>query len=175
MTTPRRPWRRIAAWMIDCGLILLYAGALALVCVPLYRGGVIPELPLALANLVAALALVVPAVLVLAGLDAGPRAATIGKRAMRLRLIAADGGRIAFPRALLRNAFKFGLLWLIAHAAVYGLWGGSVSGAVRAWAWPLLAAAYAIPIAWIMSLFIGTGRTPYDRLTRTSVVEAGHC
>ena len=158
--------------MIDCALILLYAGVLAAVCVPLYRAGIIDDLRLTLANLVAALVLVVPAVLVLAALEAGPRAGTIGKRAMGLRLTEVHGSRVVFARAVLRNALKLGLPWLIAHAAVYGLWEGSPTDAIPTWVWPLLAVAYAIPIVWLASIFVRVGRSPYDQLTRTVVVDA---
>ncbi|WP_051215508.1 RDD family protein [Granulicoccus phenolivorans] len=177
----RHPWRRIAAWLIDCGLIMLYAGLLALVGVPLTRAGVLGPLPLAAANVLAALVLVVPVVLVLAGLEAGRRAATVGKRVLGLRLAGAAGagaagtgapGAPGYPRALLRNAVKVALPWLIAHSAVYGIWDGSARGAVPGWVWPAFAVAYAIPLVWLVTLFVGTGRTPYDRLARVSVIEA---
>lgn len=169
---PKHPWRRIAAWGIDCGLILVYAGAIAAVCVPLYLAGIIRDVPLALANLVAALLLVFPAVFALAGLEAGPRQASVGRRAVKLHLTDVRGGRVTYARAALRNALKFGLPWLLAHAAVYGLWDGSARDEIPAWVWPFLAAAYAIPIAYLVSLFVRAGRTPYDRLTRTAVVSA---
>ncbi len=172
MSILRHPWRRIAAWLIHCALILLWAGLLAAIGVPLYRAGIIGDPPLALANLVAALVLVVPAVLVLAALDAGPKAATIGKRIMGLRLTDVAGARVTYARAALRNALKLGLPWLIAHAAVYGLWEGSPTDAIPTWVWPLLAVAYAIPIVWLASIFVRVGRSPYDQLTRTVVVDA---
>ncbi|GAA4368761.1 hypothetical protein GCM10023152_06530 [Agromyces bauzanensis] len=37
-------------------------------------------------------------------------------------------------------------------------------------AWVLTAAAYVIPLVWIVSLFVAGGRTPYDRISGTMVV-----
>ncbi|WP_188743161.1 hypothetical protein [Agromyces bauzanensis] len=34
----------------------------------------------------------------------------------------------------------------------------------------LTAAAYVIPLVWIVSLFVAGGRTPYDRISGTMVV-----
>lgn len=166
----RHPWKRLAAWLFDCGLILLYAGLLAGIGIPLYLAGLLGSAPLVLENIVSALVLVVPAVLVLAGLEASQKAGTIGKRALKLRVTGATGTRIAYLRALTRNTLKFGVPWLIAHAAVYAIWSASSHGADPGWGiWPLLALSYAIPIVWVVSLFVGTGRTPYDRLTDTRV------
>ncbi|MEV6102357.1 RDD family protein [Nocardia sp. NPDC051981] len=165
----RHPWKRLAAWFIDCLLILLFAGLIAAVCVPLYLAGVTGAMPQPVGNAVSALVLVVPAVLVLAALEAGHKAATIGKLAMKLHLTDSDGTQVTYPRALARNTMKFGAPWLIAHAAVYALASSSAQGVIPGWIWPLLALAYAIPIVWILSLFVGTGRTPYDRLTHTTV------
>lgn len=170
----RHPWKRVAAWVIDCALLCAYAGVIALVCVPLYLAGVITDLPQVLGNLVATLVLVVPAVLVLAWLEAGPRSATIGKRVMGLCLGGSNGERVAYSRALWRNAIKFAVPWLIGHAAVYALWNGPVQGPIPGWVWPLLALSYAIPIIWVVSLFVRDGRTPYDRWTGTIVTGVGH-
>lgn len=42
---------------------------------------------------------------------------------------------------------------------------GLSAPAIRA----VTALAYFLPIAYVASLFIGSGRTPYDRITRTAV------
>jgi hypothetical protein len=82
-----------------------------------------------------------------------------------------DGRRPRFGAALVRNALKIGVPWLIGHAAVFAITTGSADGGdVPAGVWVLTAAAYVVPLVWIVSLFIAGGRTPYDRLSGTTVV-----
>jgi len=166
----RHPWRRLCAWAIDCCLILVYAGLLAAVAVPLYLSGHVDIGTQLMGNIVAALVLVVPAVCVLAALEASKRGSTVGKRLMKLNVARDTGVRMTFIQSVARNAMKFGIPWLIGHAAVYALVQGDTSGhATSPVTWILLALAYVVPIVWLLSLFIRDGRTPYDRLTKTRV------
>lgn len=170
----RHPWKRLAAWSIDCAVILGYAGLLAAVGIPLYLAGFLRSASLLLENAVSAFLLVIPAVLVLAGLEASQQTGTIGKRILKLRVTGLGDTRIAYLRAVVRNTMKFGIPWLIAHATVYAIWSASSHGSAPGWwIWALLAVSYGIPIVWVVSLFIGTGRTPYDRLAHTQVAARG--
>jgi len=153
---------------------LLFAGLLAGIGIPLYLTGVLRSAPLIVENVISAFLLVVPAVLTLAGLEASQKASTIGKRVMKLRVTGPGDARITYARAITRNTLKFGVPWLIGHAAVYAIWNASSRGTVPGWwIWPLLVLSYGIPIVWTVSLFVGNGRTPYDRQAHTWV-KASH-
>ncbi|WP_308491803.1 RDD family protein [Microbacterium terrisoli] len=169
MTAHRHPGKRLAAWVIDWCLILVWAGILAAVAVPFSLTGDLHALTTVWGNLLSAIVLVVPVTLAFAGLESSRHAATIGKRALHLRVTDSAGARIGFARALGRNALKIALPWLIGHSAVYEIVATSVQAQPPAWVWVLTAAAYLLPIAWIVSLFVGAGRTPYDRATGTAV------
>lgn len=161
----RRPWARIVAWLIDwCG-VTVWAGLVAAIGVPLYRAGVLHALPDLAANVLSAVVLVVPVTVACAALETR-RGGTVGKRVMRLRVTSDDGAPIGWSRALARNGLKIAVPWLVGHAAVYAITG---TDAAPGWAWVLTGAAYVLPVGWILSLFVGPGWTPYDRLTRTRV------
>jgi hypothetical protein len=167
----REPLNRIVAWVADWGCIIGWVAITAAVGVPLFLTGVTRALDTVTLNLVAAAVVVFPVTFWLARLESGARKATPGKRLCRLVVItAADGSRSTFGRALLRNTLKIGAPWLIGHAAVYAIVQTSDSGAVPIGVWLLTGVSYILPIVYFASLFIGTGRTPYDRLSRTAVV-----
>jgi uncharacterized RDD family membrane protein YckC len=153
--------------MIDWVVILAWAGVVAAVGIPLYLDGVLGALPIWAANLLSAVVLVVPVTLALAWGES--RGATLGKRVLRLRVGDADRARIGYPRAAARNALKIAVPWLVGHAAVYAIVATSATGAPPVWVWVLTGVAYLLPIVWIGALFVGSGRPPYDRVTRTQV------
>jgi uncharacterized RDD family membrane protein YckC len=89
-----------------------------------------------------------------------------------LRVVTTGGERLGWPRSLLRTALKFTIPWELAHTAVWNLlaWpgdGGSVVDMV------LLGVANAVIVVDLVSLFVGTRRTPYDRITGTLVATTG--
>ena len=77
------------------------------------------------------------------------------------------GGRITLRRALLRNALKVALPWELGHTVAFTL--ATSNGIVPAWIIPVTALTYALPIVYIVTLFVGDGRTLYDRITGTVV------
>jgi uncharacterized RDD family membrane protein YckC len=162
---------RVVAWFIDWACIMGWVAVTAAVGVPLYLAGRIPPLsPLAL-NLIGAVIVVVPVVVAATLFESSRRGATPGKRVTGLSVDA--GGRAPTRgRALLRNSLKIGLPWLIGHAAVFALTGGGAASP-EAGAWALIAVAYVIPIVWVASLFLSSGRTPYDRIAGTTVRRVG--
>jgi uncharacterized RDD family membrane protein YckC len=163
------PWRRIAAWLIDWLCILGWVAATAAVGVPLYLTGVIAPSGLLLLNVIGAVVIVVPVVIGASLFESAGRAATPGKRALRLR-VESRGVRPSFPRAIARNALKLGVPWLIGHSAAFAISTQSASGSgVTAATWALTAFAYVVPIAYVISLFLPHGRTPYDLVARTEV------
>jgi uncharacterized RDD family membrane protein YckC len=96
------------------------------------------------------------------GRRAGP-----GKRRLGLRLVGPDGAPLGLRRSLLRSLIKF-LPWELAHTAVWRLPQRPDD--------PLLMALALIGMAltgvYIATLFLGDGRTPYDRLSGSRVVAA---
>ncbi len=168
----RHPWRRLLAWLIDWLCILVWVGVVAAVGVPLQLAGLTSGLSTFALNLVAALLVVVPVTLALAALESSRLRATPGKLAVRLRVVRTGTERApGFGRALARNAMKVALPWTIGHAAVYAIVGAS--GGVPVWVWLLTGCAYALPAVWVVSLFVGSGRTPYDRAAGTVVIRRG--
>ncbi|GAA4371678.1 hypothetical protein GCM10023166_21100 [Paeniglutamicibacter cryotolerans] len=159
------------ACLVDWLLVLGWVATTAAVGIPLFLSGVTRGLSVVALNLVATLVLVAPVTVGLAVLESGVREATIGKRARQLIVVnVTTGQRISMKRALLRNALKIALPWTIGHAAVYGIVRTSMTGSVPPAIWVVTAIAYVLPIAYVVSLFIGSGRTPYDRISGTSVV-----
>lgn len=161
--------RRIVAWLIDWSCILVWVAATAAVGVPLFWAGVITTTNVVVLNIVGAIVVIVPVVAAAAWCESRPGGATPGKRAMGL-IVRAGGIRLPYRVALLRNLLKLGAPWLIGHAAVYDLASGSnAGGEVPPGVWVLTGIAYLIPIVWIVSLFVGDRRTPYDRICGTDV------
>lgn len=161
--------RRILAWLIDCACILVWVAVTALIGVPLYLAGIIASTGMLRANLIGAFVMVVPVVIAAAWCESRSGSATPGKNALGLRVSLGRDDR-RFPVAMVRNLLKIGLPWILGHAAVYALAAtGDSSAGVPAGIWVLTAAAYLIPIVFVVSLLLGEGRTPYDRLTRTRV------
>lgn len=161
----------MVAWSIDWLAILVWVGVVAAVGVPLYLAGVIRMTHPLLLNAVGAVLIVIPVTFALAAFEAGAKHGTLGKRAMRLRVEPAEPveapEQLDFGRALLRNALKIAVPWLIGHAAVYELTrtaGEGMLGMV------LLVAAYVLPAAYLVTLFTGSHRTLYDRLAGTIVI-----
>lgn len=102
-------------------------------------------------------------------LETGEPSATLGKRLMKLRVASTGEGGIRFGQVAIRNAIKFAP-WEIAHAAIWYV-------PQRPFLDPMpilnLAACImscGIALLFAFSLFIGDGRTPYERLSRTRVV-----
>jgi hypothetical protein len=167
----REPLNRIVAWVVDWGCMVVWVAVTAAVGVPLFIAGVTGALDTAILNLVAAAVVVFPLTFWLARLESGARQATPGKRLRRLVVVkTADGSRSTLGRALLRNTLKIAVPWLIGHAAVYAIVKTGDPGAVPTGVWLLTGVSYVLPIVYLASLFIGTGRTPYDRLSGTAVI-----
>ena len=158
------------AWLVDWLCFLVWIALLAAIGIPLYLSGVTGQWSAVTTNVVAVLLTAAPLTILLAFLEAGPRQATIGKRVLGLKVVGArDGGRLSFAAALLRNVVKIAVPWTIGHAAAIALVGSSTIGPGLL---ILTAAAYVLPIAYVVTLFVGAGRTPYDRAGGARVVRA---
>jgi uncharacterized RDD family membrane protein YckC len=167
-------WRRVAAFAVDYGFILVYLGFLVVVGV---LGRAIGALPAAVttpagrlvAQLVVFAVLTLPVTAWFAGWEASRSAATPGKRLLGLRVVTTSGGRVSGMRSLVRTALKFTLPWELAHTAVWNMlaWPRDPNAAVDRL---LLGLANAAVVVYVVSLFVGARRTPYDRVAGTVVV-----
>lgn len=165
----RRPGRRLTAGLIDLACILGWVAVLVVIGAALFLSGAVARVDPVVGNVVSFVILIAPVTIVFAWLESGARQATVGKRARRLRVVdARTGTRIPFGRAVLRNTLKIALPWEFGHIVVYGLIAST--DAVPAWLLVVTFCAYGLPIWYLISLFVGNGRTPYDRVAGTVVV-----
>lgn len=118
----------------------------------------------------------VPAWLLLAVCDASASGATPGKRLLGIRVVARDGGRVPFGRALLRNVVKLAP-WEAAHLTINlprnpfidpetGAFTGFADGGFRPW----MVAPYVVAAVWLVAL--ARGRAVHDVLAGTGVVRS---
>jgi uncharacterized RDD family membrane protein YckC len=186
-------WRRLAAFAVDYLVIAAYLGLLAGLALTLRRvTGLAPDPPRTLRDRLIGEALstsllTLPVALYFALAESSPRGATLGKRALGLRVVGPGGPagqaegraspsgpggrRLSFGRSLLRSALKLAP-WEAAHAALWHTPGwpthpepgaATVAGSALA----LLGAGW-----YALSLFVGDRRTPYDRAAGSVVVAA---
>ncbi|MHB1171809.1 MAG: RDD family protein [Lacisediminihabitans sp.] len=171
----RQSWNRIVAWLIDWLCILGWILITAAVGVPLTLSGVIGVIgansgDLLELNIVGLVVMILPVTLVFAWMESRPSGQTLGKRIRRIHVDTMRAGNpLTYRRSLVRNAGKFAVPWTIGHAAVICIFEASAAGHVPVWVIVLTAVAYVIPIMYVASLFIGSGRTPYDRVAGTRV------
>jgi len=99
-------------------------------------------------------------------MECGRYEATPGKLKFGLRVRRdPTGERITWARSLLRNLLKLGVPWTLGHLAAIALAnGGGIDAQIGA------IASMAVPIAYVVTLFVGDRRTIYDRLAGTMVI-----
>jgi uncharacterized RDD family membrane protein YckC len=173
----RSALRRIAAFVLDQLVVGLWIGGISLAAWAGRAADWLPEVaPPAeidgkmVGHSLSFLVLTLPVLLYFALLEAR-RGATVGKHALGLRVAAAGGGGLTLGRALLRNAIKLAP-WELSHVAIWYMPGRPFVDPPAAWslaAWSLALAAAAV---WVVSLFVGDGRTPYDRIAGSRVRRA---
>ena len=180
VASPERPasaraggLRRIAAFGLDYLLIAAYLVILAaaqLFALAVVPGRVISHLyssPLA-AEATGFAALTLPVVLYFALSEASTRQATLGKRALGLIVTDLRGRRLSLLRSFVRSAIKFAP-WELAHAMIYQITFNNDSASRSPALIVGFATVYLLVGAYFAMLFIGSRRTPYDRLTGTCV------
>lgn len=154
--------RRLAAYTIDYGVIAIWIAVLFLAANSGWLGIKVEGQLDGAARWAVQGMLTLPVYLYFTLSEAFGRKATVGKRVFGLRV---DGSprRIAF-----RNILKF-LPWELAHM---GIWHGMAVPFVtepNMLGMSLFAVSLGLSSLYLLSLFIGDGRTPYDRLSKTSV------
>ena len=174
LARPRPGWRRVIASGVDYGAIVVCLGVLSVLGVFSFAiGAVTPTVTTptgrVLAQLMIFAVLTVPVTVWLAGWKATPRGATPGKRLLGLRVLTVSGDRLTWPRSLLRTALKFTLPWELAHTAWWNvlLRSGDQGAVLDAVLLSLVCAAIAV---YLVSLFVGSRRAPYDRISGTFVI-----
>ena len=176
VAAPATGWRRVTAYLID---YLVIAAYVALLTGASFASGASQRLDFALSGnpalgqLVAFVALTLPVMLYFALNEASPWQGTLGKRALSIRVAThGAGGRLSFRRTLLRAALKFAP-WELAHTVLWRVEG-----------WPLESPqpttvhwlGFALSLLWagwyLVSLFVGSQRTIYDRAAASVVVRS---
>jgi uncharacterized RDD family membrane protein YckC len=163
--------RRIAAWCVDWLVVSGYA--LALVPLGLILAGHVGRLSPVTGNAVGLVVLVMPVVVWLAAWERGQGGASPGKRMLRLRVEADGGTALGWRRSLLRSALKVGLPWELGHTMAFAFGDPHASRSLILLGSACGVVSGALVVWYVVSLFVDSGRTPYDRATASRVVRAG--
>jgi len=171
---PASPLRRIAAWLLDylliaAYLILLTAVSLGVRVSPIWAGLTSALSRPVAAELVGFLLLTLPVVLYFALCEASRLRATLGKRALRLAVVDQGGRRLSVRRALVREAVRF-LPWELSHALLYRVALSTDRGSISILVTAGFVVVYALVGLYLVTLFIGSHRTAYDRLAGSLVI-----
>ena len=170
------PVRRLLAFVLDyfviaAYLIILAAASLLILATPLRPSFESIWGNAWSAELAGFFLLTSPVILYFALFESSARGATLGKRALHLRVVQLDGSRLGLGRSLLRSAVKF-LPWEMAHFTIWHYVYGSARHAnPPSWTTVTLTAVYLLALAYIVTLVIGrTHRTIYDRIAGSRVI-----
>jgi uncharacterized RDD family membrane protein YckC len=157
---------RLLAGAIDLGLVLAWALLIAGAAALLITAGPARGMPPLGLHLIGIAVVVLPSTIGLTLLEAGRYEATPGKLKFGLRVRRdPTGERISWGRSLLRNLLKVGLPWTLGHLAAIAVGAAGGTAAVIG-----VVLALAVPLAYLVSMFIGDGRTIYDHLAGTMVI-----
>lgn len=158
---------RLLAFVVDIKVLVLWGSALfaaTLVAPSLFAAW--PETPLG-SQAAAFCVMTLPFWFYLTVTEAGSRHASLGKLLPGLTVRTVGGAPISFGRAALRNACKL-LPWEIGHVVPHQLMAaGDADPPV--WVMALAWGSMGMALIYAGSLFVGSGRTPYDRVAGTTV------
>ena len=155
--TQSLPLRRLVAYGVDSGVIVFYL----LLVGPALVYGVSwpwPGEPWR-TQLLSLFCITLPVALYFALSDASRRGATLGKRVSGLRVVNLQGKRLPLAQSFVRSALKFAP-WELAHTASYRI---AASETVMAWQLEVVVISLLLASLYVVSLFLGAQRTPYDR------------
>lgn len=159
---------RVRAELIDLGLLAGWAAVVLAIGFALHQVGLLSVLPPLELNLAGAIAVLLPAVVLLGLTESGRYEASPGKQWCGLRVRRGDGGQLGRTRALLRNLLKIGPPWLFVHAAVLVLM--TTRQPIGADVWVLTAAACVVPAIYAITALTGDRRALYDLAVDARVV-----
>jgi len=158
--------RRLSAFAVDWLVVMLWAGTVFGVVMIATGGRPRPPGGAWSAQGLAFTTMTLPVLVYYALCESSVLRASLGKRALGLVVGGEQVERLSFASALLRSAVELApweLGHTVAHQAAF-----SGEGGLPAWVWGPATIAAFVPMWWLASL-IATGRTPYDRWTRTRV------
>ncbi len=166
--------RRLLAFLVDYGVLALFVTVISVagfairsqLGVTLSASTTFQQKLLAQAVVFATIML--PIMLYFAVSESSRWQATIGKRVLRLQVTDDHGGRPRLLRTLLRTAVKFSP-WELAHTGVWHVPGTPFVSEPAAFSFGLWIAALLLALWWLASIWLGDGRTPYDRIAGTVV------
>lgn len=168
--------RRVGALLIDYALILGWIGVVAGVSavIALLAGGYANwlEWGTTVAELLGFVVLVLPVGIYLFLCEASARQATVGKRALRMRVVAVDGSRASAGRILVRTVVKL-LPWEFAHFLVWHAVDAMSRGATEFPLWLLvgLIVADVLPVVYVLVVALQRDRRgPHDLVAGTRVI-----
>jgi uncharacterized RDD family membrane protein YckC len=167
--------RRIAAFGVDYLIIAAWVGLITAAgfgvraILGIERGPVLSQADKLEGHAFSFLGLTLPVILYFAIAESSRWRATVGKRALGLRVQTLTGAQVGLGRSLARSAIKF-LPWEIAHTAIWHVPGQPFVSMPA----PINFLGFAVALAgagvFAAALFIGRGRTPYDLVAGTTVV-----
>lgn len=170
VSASRSATRRVIAFCVDWLLISVYATAL----IPLgllvidHSGRMSPVA----GNAAAFALLVAPATTWMAAWERGSSAASPGKRLLSLRVDADGQPSLGWRRSLARNGLKIAVPWELGHTAAFELANPHASTPAVAVGLACGISACLIVSAYLVTLFTGAGRTPYDHVSHSHVRSA---
>lgn len=170
-------FRRIAALLVDYALILGWMAVVAAISagIAVASGGYANWLAwgTGVAQLLGFVVLVLPVGIYLFVCEASPWQATVGKRALRMRVVARDGSRAPAWRILVRTVVKL-IPWEVAHFFVWHTVATAASGAdFPAWLIAGLVVADLLPVVYVLVVLLEPERRgPHDLVAGTRVVRA---
>jgi len=166
------PWRRVAAYFVEyfvfilplIGLLTLASWAFSSFDISLFSDNAW------LNHGIVILILTVPVVLYFALSEATRFRATVGKRLMKLSVVDTTGQRATLKQTVLRAVVKF-LPWESFHTILWH-WEGWPSNPAPPTNLQIVAmiAGWLVMGSFVVSLFVGSRRTPYDWVAGTVVV-----
>ena len=174
-----RPLGRILAFAVDYLVIAAYIAALTGITFGL-RLTPLGEDFISLMNnppsgqLAVFLMLTLPVALYFAVLEGAPHGATLGKRVLGLRVVAAGDHRLSLRRSLARSAVKF-LPWEVAHTCLWRIPGWPLAPDQPSLViWTGFAVVGLLVVLYLGSLWSRSRQAPYDHLAGSYVVQNEH-
>ena len=165
--------KRIGAFMIDYliifGYILVTAGIGVTIWLVLFGGRLtLSELE---QNSIGFFVMVLPVTLYFICSEISKYSGTIGKRKCKIMVVSNDYHKATVSQIIIRNSIKF-IPWQCAHMMIYR--GMALNWESSPMLFFLMFCAFFLPVFYIGSMLIRKdGRSIYDLLARTRVVEIG--
>ena len=166
--------RRLLAFLVDYGVMALFVAVISVAgFVIRWQLGVTSSAPTTfqqklLSHAIVFATVIVPIMLYFAVSESSRWQATIGKRVLRLQVTDDHGGRPPLLRTLLRAVVKFAP-WELAHTGVWQVPGTPFVSEPAAFSYGIWTTALLLALWWFASIWLGDGRTPYDRIAGTEV------